>query len=249
MASAKTQLIGMTGLAPDTANDVLTTCSQYLVGGEADSPYRIYHQSFRDFLLCDVKFGVFPAERHATIARCLQDRCGASWSTCNDDYALRYTPAHWADAAALSEHQRESRTQALIELVTNGKYQRRFERRIRDLPALHDHVNRAVRVTAMSDQAEMLPWLIRVAQGYVAFRRDFLQAEAVADLAAEGKFDQAEARLRLFADIDEDWQRAARLIIAWIGAERSASEAERTLAHASSLRAMLPTYCCYSRIE
>jgi hypothetical protein len=223
---SKAQLIGMTGLAEDTANDVLTTCSQYLVSGEADSPYRIYHQSFRDFLLCDVKFGVFPAERHATIARYLQDRCGASWSTCNDDYALRYTPAHWADAAALSENQRESRTQALIELVTNGKYQRRFERRIRDLPALHDHVNRAVRVTAMSDQADMLPWLIRVAQGYVVFRRDFLQAEAVVDLAAEGKFDQAEARLRLFADIDEDWQRAARLIIAWIGAEGNASEAE-----------------------
>jgi hypothetical protein len=224
---SKAQLIGMTGLAQDTANDVLRTCSQYLVCAEADSPYRIYHQSFRDFLLYDEKFGVFPAERHATIARYLQDKCGASWSTCNDEYALRYTPAHWAGAAELSANQREIRTQTLIELVTNGKYQRRFERRIRDLPALQDHVNRAVRVTAMCDQADMLPWLIRVAQDCVAFRRDFLQAEAVVDLAAEGKFDQAEARLRLFADIDEDWQRASRLIIAWIGAERSASEAEQ----------------------
>ena len=232
---SKAQLIGMTGLAEDTANDVLTTCSQYLLGGqEGDTPHRIYHQSFRDFLLSDEKFNVFPAERHATVARYLQDRCGASWSTCNDDYALRYTPSHWAEAAALSAHQRESRSQALVDLVTNGKYQRRFERRVRDLPALHDHLNRAIRVTAMSDRAELQPWLIRAAHGYVAFRREFLQAEAVVDLAAEGKLDQAEARLRLFTDIDEDWQKAARLIIAWIGADRNAPEAAKMCARVAA---------------
>ena len=69
----RAQLIGITGLAEDAAMDVLTTCSQYLVGGEAASPYRIYHQSFRDFLVSDEKFTVFPAERHANIARYLQD--------------------------------------------------------------------------------------------------------------------------------------------------------------------------------
>jgi hypothetical protein len=224
---AKAQLVAMTGLAEDTANDVLTACSQYLVGGEGGRPYRLYHQSFRDFLLADEKFTVFPAERHATIARHFQDRYGSSWGKCNDDYALRHAPTHWAEAAALSAHQRESRIQALIELVTSAKYQRRVERRIGDLPALHDQLHRAIGVAAMSDRPELVPWLVRAAQGYVAFRREFLQAEAVADLAAEGKLDQAEARLRLFADIDEDWRNVARLVIAWLGAESDAAEAER----------------------
>src|SRR6185503_2757108 len=78
----KAQLIGITGLAEDSATDVLATCGEYLVGGEATAPYRIYHQSFRDFLLSDERFNVFQAERHAAIARYFQDQWGASWATC-----------------------------------------------------------------------------------------------------------------------------------------------------------------------
>jgi hypothetical protein len=223
----KAQLIGITNLAEDTATDVLKTCGEYLVGGDAVSPYRIYHESFRDFLLGDEKFTVFPAERHAAIARYLQDTCGANWGTCNDPYALRYAPLHWADAATLSDQKREIRTQALIELTGSPKYQRRFERRIGDLPALHEHLHRAVEVAALNSRDDMVPWLLKAARGYIAFRRDYLRAESVVTLADEGKLDQAEARLRLFTEIDEDWQIAARLIIAWLGVERNAAAAEK----------------------
>ena len=90
---------------------MLEVCAPFLVGGERRAaPYRIYHQSFREFLLDDEKFTVYPAERHAAIARYLQDRCGANWGRCDDPYALRYTPAHWADAATLSEAHRDVRT-------------------------------------------------------------------------------------------------------------------------------------------
>jgi hypothetical protein len=223
----KAKLIEITGLAEDTATDVLTTCGQYLVGGEAATPYRIYHQSFRDFLLSDVKYTVFPAERHAAIARYLQDRYAANWTICGDKYALRYTPLHWAQACTLSAHQREGRTQALIELTSNSKYQRRFERFIRDLPALDEHLHRAVRVAALNDRNDMLPWLIRATQAYVAFRRDYLQGDGIVALAAEGKVDEAEARLRLSTGIDEDWQVAARLIIAWLAIEQNPGAAEQ----------------------
>ncbi len=118
----KAQILGITDLAEDTATDVLGVCAQYLVGGDAPGArYRIYHQSFRDFLLTDTAFPLVPSERHAAIARYLQDRCGASWGRCGDDYALRYTPAHWADAATLSDVKRETRTQALIELSGNRR--------------------------------------------------------------------------------------------------------------------------------
>ncbi len=79
----RAQLIRITGLAESKAMGVLTTCSQYLVGGEAASPYRIYHQSFRDFLLSDEKFTVFPAERHADIAR------HRRWRDCGEDQQNR----------------------------------------------------------------------------------------------------------------------------------------------------------------
>jgi hypothetical protein len=178
-------------------------------------------------------FTVFPADRHAAIARYLQDRFGANWGTCNDRYALLYAPIHWAKAATISEHRRATRTRALVELTGNAKYQRRFERSIANLPALHEHLHHAVQVAALNEEGDMLPWLIRASQNYVAFRRESLQAATVVKLADEGELDQAEARLRLFTDVDEDWQIAARLIIAWLGAERNRDGAEQ-------LRARIP---------
>jgi hypothetical protein len=224
----KPQLVGITNLAEDTAADVLKVCEQYLVGGGNDDiPYRLYHQSFREFLLQDKQYCIYPAERHAAIARYMQDKCGASWRECADEYALRYTPAHWADAATLSEPQRETRTQTLVDLVRNAKYQRRFERRINDLPMLQGYLERAVQVAALNERGDMLPWLVKAAQGFVAFRREYLQAEAVITLAEAGKLDQAEARLSLFPDVENDWQSAVRLILAWLALEKSPSEAAK----------------------
>ena len=217
----KEQIIGITSLAEDTASDVLLACEQFLVGGEtATSPYRIYHQSFRDFLLTDEKFTVFPAERHAAIARYLQDRYGANWNRCDDRYALRYTPAHWADAASLSPIKRDARTGALIDLASDRKYQQRFEARVGDLPMLHGYLNRAVQVAALNDRDDMLPAIVRAAREFVTFRRGYLRADAIAALAEAGRVPQAEGRLPLFADVDADWHAAARLILAWLAADR-----------------------------
>ena len=220
------QLVGITNLAEDTAADVLKVSEQYLVGGETEaSPYRLYHQSFREFLLQDKQYSIYPAERHAAIARFMQDQCGANWKECTEDYALRYTPAHWADAAALSEQQRETRTQALVELARNTKYQRRFEKRIGDLPMLQGHLERAVGVAALNRRGDMLTWLVKAAKGFAAFRQEYLQAGSVVALAEAGKLEQAEKRLGLFLDVENDWQTAARLILAWLGLEKNPTDA------------------------
>ncbi len=223
----KAQLVEITGLADDTANDVLGVCAQFLVGGGDSVPYRIYHQSFREFLLDDEKFTVYPAERHAAIARYLQDRCGASWNRCTDEYALRYTPAHWAEAAALSPTKRDVRTHALIALTSDARYQQRFEIRIADLPLLHAHVHRAVQVAALNDRDDMLPSIVRAAKAFVAFRREYLRAESLVGLAESGRLALAEARLPLFADVGENWQAVARLIVAWLAIERNPAAAAK----------------------
>jgi hypothetical protein len=224
----KAQLIGITQLAEDTANDVLKICRQYLAGGEkAESPYRIYHQSFRDFLLRDETYSVYPAERHAALARYLQDRYGGSWGQCKDEYALRYTPVHWAEAAIASENQREVRTQTLIELVSNPKYQRQVEKQVSEPPLLQQHLERALRVAALNDRVDMLPWLLRAVQGLTGFRTEFLRGESVVTLAKAGKVDQAGSRLSLFDAIGSDWQAAAQLIVAWLASERNPAAAQQ----------------------
>ena len=217
----RAQLMAITKLAEDTASDVFEVCAPFLVGGETPAaPYRIYHQSFREFLLDDGKFTVYPAERHAAIAQYLQNRCGASWGRCDDPYALRYTPAHWADAATLSEAHRDVRTLALIGVASDRRYQQRFESRVADLPMLHSYLHRAVHVAALNDGNDMLPAIVKASRQFIQFRREYLRAESVVALAEAGKLDQAEARLPLFTDIDQDWQTAARLILAWIAAAR-----------------------------
>src|SRR6185295_8103654 len=104
-----------------------------------------------------------------------------------------------------------------IRLTSNDKYQRRFETLIRDLPMLHEYLHRAVVVAALNDPDEMLPWVLRAAKEFGAFRQNYLRGESVLNLAEEGKLEQAERRLTLFTDLDEDWQVAARLTIVWLG--------------------------------
>src|SRR6266536_754485 len=247
----KAQLIGITELPEDTASDVLKVCAQYLVGGDTKTdPYGVYHQSFRDFLLVDNGYPIFPAERHAAIARYFQEKYGANWGRCNDQYALRYTPVHLADSATLSEAKRETRTQALIRLTSSREYQRGFETHPRHLPLVHGYLHRAVVVVALNEREDMLPWLLRAAKEFGTFRQNYLRGEAVVTLADEGKLEQAERRLPLFTDVDEDWQVAARLIIAWLGIEKNRTASERLRDDATqNLRALEPLPLLRDRIN
>jgi hypothetical protein len=224
----RAQLVGITGLAEDRTDDVLAVCREYLVGGEtAQRPYRIYHQSFRDFLLSDVRFNIYPAERHGAIAAYLLQSYGKGWGKCRDEYALRYTPVHLAEAARGSVGRLESLTRSLIEVTGNPRYQDRFEEELRDLPMLHEHLERAVAVATRSDRDDMLPWLARSGRNFTAFRERFLRGEAVISLAEQGAIEKAEARLPLFPDLEQDWQTAAALIIAWLACDRNRPAAKQ----------------------
>ncbi|HEX5604526.1 MAG TPA: hypothetical protein VFX63_18320, partial [Pyrinomonadaceae bacterium] len=218
----KEQLIGITDLAEDKTDDVLKTCGQYLVGGESEvQPYRIYHQSFREFLLTDKNYSVYPAERHAAIAEYFQKECGSNWNRCSDAYGVRYTPAHWADSATTSKTRRDRRTESLVALTGNQSYQSAFETRVGDLVALQEYLHRAVKVAALNDRIDMLPWLIKAARQFGSFRENYLRGESVVALAAQGEIRKAEKRLDLFVDLDQDWKLAAQMIIAWLGFNRN----------------------------
>jgi len=221
------QLIGITDLAEDKTDDVLKICGQYLVGGEAEAqPYRIYHQSFREFLLTDKDYSVYPAERHEAIAKYFQKECGANWNRCGDAYGVRYTPAHWADSATTSKTRRDRRTESLVALTGSQSYQAAFETRVGDLPALQEYLHRAVKVAALNDRVDMLPWLIKAARQFGNFRENYLRGESVVALAVQGEIRKAEKRLDLFIDLDQDWKLAAQMIIAWLGFDRNSADAQ-----------------------
>jgi hypothetical protein len=223
----RSQLLGITNLAEDTTDDVLKVCAQYLVGGTPETqPYRIYHQSFREFLLTNKNYPVYPAERHAAIAAYFQKECGSSWTRCGDTYGVRYTPAHWADSATLSKTRREDRTQSLVTITSNQSYQAAFETQVGDLTALQNYLHRAVGIAALNDRADMLPWLIKATRQFGRFRENYLRGESVVALAEQGLIREAEKRLTLFGDLDEDWQLSARLIICWLGFDRNPTVAK-----------------------
>jgi hypothetical protein len=234
------QLLGITGLAEDLADDLLRVAAEYLMGGRGQ-PYRLYHQSFREFLLRDGKFGVYPAERHAAVARWFENQYSADWESCRDVYALRYTARHWAEAAEASgANARPARTQSAVRLALDAGYQRACERTVSDLVGLREVVFLAMRVAALNDRLDMLPWVLRAAQGYLQFNRDYLQAEALVRLAEQGNLEEALSRLRLFGDIGENWQCAARLILCWLTLASAPKAVAAESVNFSSLRGRDP---------
>ncbi len=101
----RTQLAGITSLPQSTTDDILRICNQYLEGPYPEGPFRIYHQSFREFLVEDPTYLVYPAESNQAIAEYFLAECERRWAAC-DPYALRYTPAHLRDAVEQAEQRR-----------------------------------------------------------------------------------------------------------------------------------------------
>ena len=220
------QLIGITELAEERVGDLLGSLSEYLVGGSAAAePLRIYHQSFREFLLEDQKYSIYPAARHAAAGTFFLKKYGKMLNKSADDYALRYTPEHLAEAARGMEATRDELVTSLIELTSNKGYQDRCESRLRDIPLINEHMVRSVATAALCNGDAMLPVLARAGLEYAAFRERFLQGTSVIALAKAGDTSNAEGRLPLFAGLDRDWQTAASLIIAWLAIKPNAANA------------------------
>jgi WD40 repeat protein len=91
------QLAGVTKQRGNTMRRLLRTCGQYLAGPQPDGPLRIYHQSFREFLLEDSTYRVFPQESNGDIADFYLGKYSEKWEEC-DTYGLRHLPIHMVGA-------------------------------------------------------------------------------------------------------------------------------------------------------
>jgi WD40 repeat protein len=93
-----TQVASASDLDQDRADDALADCLQFLSGPDVLGRYRIYHESFREFLLSDSTYKVYPPLAHRRLAAALLEDCGGRWFVCGDPYALAHTPTHLLEA-------------------------------------------------------------------------------------------------------------------------------------------------------
>ncbi len=95
----RNHLSAISGLPESKTDDTIAACIQYLTGSLPNGPFMLYHQSFREFLLKDDKYSVYPIEAEQAIGELFLQAYGEDWKTCEDVYALRNTPGHLARAA------------------------------------------------------------------------------------------------------------------------------------------------------
>ena len=117
----------VSGLSGSQVDDALESSAQYLLGARSDGPISIYHQSFREFLLTDTMYQVYPAEAHRRLADFFLDIYGKDWIGCHDSYALRHVPFHLAQAAKsldrpTARRERSEQVQALTNLLTDLRF-------------------------------------------------------------------------------------------------------------------------------
>ena len=99
---------------------------------------------------------------------------------------------------------------------------------IGDVPALERDLDRAVARIATSAplETEAIVQSVLVVE---AFRRTARADAAIFELAANGRVEDAEKRLALFAS-DDEWAPVARLVIAWLAADVAPRDAEALVA-------------------
>ncbi len=68
------QIAAATGRYESDVGTMRSVFDPYLTGVKPEGPFRIYHQSFRDFLLKDKKFPIYPGEMHSRLSDSLMAR-------------------------------------------------------------------------------------------------------------------------------------------------------------------------------
>jgi WD40 repeat protein len=102
------QLAGASGLAKSSTDDAVKRLRQYLRGPDPDGPFQLFHQSFREFLMTDATYRVYPQEAEETLTRYLIGQIstdsggGRDWDT-QSPYAHAYLASHAAACGMLDE--------------------------------------------------------------------------------------------------------------------------------------------------
>jgi hypothetical protein len=184
--------------------------------------WRLVHRTFGEYLEDKLDLG----DAHRRVASYYVDQRWGQFDQW-DDYGLRYTATHLAQAAdRTAAQERHDLVARLVRLVTDQGFQRTQLERLRDPTLLRRDLEQAHRLAAKDDDADATFLLVLVALTLVRFRRQLLQPEAVFEAARRGEVRAAERLLDLFSgEIDPDWHDAILLTVAWLASESAPGEA------------------------
>jgi hypothetical protein len=201
---------------------ILLACLQYMDGAYPEGPFRVFHRSLAEFLLEskeNIYYRIDAPSMHALIADyyySLQDGTPplGKW----DDYALLYLWVHLEGASRLKDEQaRHSEVERLVQLVQDPMFQKRFRRKVNDEVQMK-HIRRgAGRAPAADTLEDALELLLRAIRHSQAHRHERLQPGPVFELAKTSNLDSAVKQLEAFP-VEEQWRRAASLVLAWLAA-------------------------------
>ncbi|WNM59729.1 zinc ribbon domain-containing protein [Candidatus Nitrospira allomarina] len=210
--------------------DALQQCDPYLEGDRPNGPFDLYHQSFREFLFDQKhnhKFPLSEADDNARTAVRYLDRYRGDWDKCFDDYGLRHTPTHLAEAARHSRQpKRDDFIQRLISLVGDSEFQKAHEKRLGDAAALQRDLERTLEEACHNDSPVALRLVFDATRELQAFRHQQMDPKQVFEAAEAGDLDRAEKLLEIFF-AEPHWHRASLLVAVWLaaaGARRDAAQ-------------------------
>ncbi|HBY95290.1 MAG TPA: hypothetical protein DEP84_15280, partial [Chloroflexi bacterium] len=211
----RTQMAGVTGHPPSEAGDILRASAQYLAGSLPEGPFRLYHQSFRDFLLTDAEYQVYPGEANQAIAEFFLDEYADDWLSCDDEYALQHTPAHLAEGAqqAAQRRTRQELVDALGALMTDFRFLEAKSGRVGVDALLTDLATAVVALPPESQPQSRVRALQRVLEREARHLRGWngrpdrvFLAQQVHNRAVEmGHFDLSEAAAARLAQLREPY--------------------------------------------
>jgi hypothetical protein len=217
------QIAGASGLTRSQLAGPLRASAQYLSGPEPDGPYRIYHQSFREFLIGDPYYRVDLQEANQAVAQSLLRRFAGNWLGCTDSYSLSHTPSHFVEAIRSTEDPavREKLAHELTTLVNDSSFLDALDDTVEDPSTPLRDLESALSALA---SGMGISAMVEVGLGLTALRRQRRQPDRLFDLARNGEVARAEKRLDSWI-VEDHWRQAALLICAWLAesADRSAA--------------------------
>ncbi len=123
------QLEGITTWKWERLDGCIHDVYQFLAGPRLEGPFQIYHQSFREFLLEDAEYPVYPGAAHARIGEYFSDRHRGKWAQSQDEYALQHTFNHLLAACSVADvapEKLDGLTRRVVSLATTPAYLKRI---------------------------------------------------------------------------------------------------------------------------
>jgi hypothetical protein len=211
--------------------DTLQSFKQYLIGSFDQGPFRLFHQSFAEFLLEEQNSSgrlIEAFDAHGRIAEYywpsqLKSPEIENW----DEYGEMFMPIHLAGASRTPDGDESHRLASrMVKLVVDPALEGKSERGVVVSGRLENELALALRAACADPLNQGLPLVFKSAKALQLFRRSLLQPGKMLSEAQAGRIEQALYRLPSFG-LESRWEKAVRLILAWCALKKNESGGRR----------------------